>query len=245
MTSHSELMQLYRVNLMRMCSVCVSVSVCVCVSVTAYLGVQSMHQCVLRVSVGGRAASVSCHGHVRRGAACVTEVGLCRREYIWSVQKENYTFIQYNTCRVELTAHREKSSTETWVLLSDRSVFSADGNSDATTQRAVQPGRHEPWFSVYYPPPPQKKKKQQQKNNTKTTGVGRIVELYSRLINPTNHFPAASFRLEVASASSSRLLPRTSGDSSVDRHLLAQRRLRSSTSLKFLPASATTPVSPA
>lgn len=119
MTSHSELMQLqvteFDAHVFSVCipvCVCVSqcVSQCVCVSVTAYLGVQSMHQCVLRVSVGGR-ASVSCHGHVRRGAAC--EVGLCRREYIWSVQKENYTFIQYNTCRVELTPHREKSSIET------------------------------------------------------------------------------------------------------------------------------------
>ena len=103
-------------------------------------------------------------------------------------------------------------------------------------------------FSVLPPPPPpQKKNKKNNNNNTKTTGVGRIVELYSRLINPTNRFPAfdfpaASFRLEVTSASSSRLLPRTSGDSSVDRHLLVQRRLRSSTSLL---ASATTPVSPA
>ena len=119
-----------------------------------------------------------------------------------------------------------------------KELFSADGNSDATTQRAVQPGRRE-LFSVYYPP---KNKQNNNNNNTKTTGVGRIVELYSRLINPTNHFPAASIRLEVTSASSSRLLPRMSGDSSVDRHLSVQRRLRSSTSLL---ASATTPVSPA
>ena len=102
--------------------------------------------------------------------------------------------------------HMEKSSIETWVLLSDRSVFSADGNSEATTQRAVQPGRREPWSSWFTPawlnctlksfqcitlPPPPKKKTTTKNNNRRW-----IVELYSRLINPTNHFPAASFRLE-------------------------------------------------
>ena len=163
----------------------------------------------------------------RAARCCVREVGLCCREYIWSVQKENYTFIQYNTCRVELTPHREKScSLLTAILTRLLSVqFSQAGVN---------------YFQCITP---QKTNKQNNNNNnTKTTGVGRIVELYSRLINPTNHFPAASIRLEVTSASSSRLLPRTSGDSSVDRHLLVQRRRGSSTSLL---ASATTPVSPA
>ena len=45
-------------------------------------------------------------------------------------------------------------------------MFSAGGNSDATTQRAVQPGRRE-LFSVFYPPKNKQTKQQQQqhKNN--------------------------------------------------------------------------------
>ena len=91
----------------------------------------------------------------RAARCCVREVGLCRREYIWSVQKENYTFIQYNTCRVELTPHREKScSLLTAILTRLLSVqFSQAGVN---------------YFQCITPPPPPKKKptqQQQHKNN--------------------------------------------------------------------------------
>ena len=178
MTSHSELMQLYWIWCACVLSVCIPVCVCVsqcvsqcvCVSVTAYLGVQSMHQCVLRVSVGGR-ASVSCHGHVRRGAGqcCLREVGLCRREYIWSVQKEN----TWKRAQLKLEFYwvTAQCSLLTAILRRLLSVqFSQAGvNHDHHGSRL--PGWTARWkvFSVLPSPPKNKTKQQQQKT---TTGVG-------------------------------------------------------------------------
>ena len=177
MTSHSELMQLYWIWCACVLSVCIPVCVCVsqcvsqCVCVCVY---QWRHTWVFSLCIS------VCFVLVLAGARVSHATGTCGAVLVlpaWGRPMPP---------RVHLVRagrkHMEKSSIETWVLLSDRSVFRlcwrqfwGDYSACSSARQAwtmiimvhaCLDELHAEKFSVYYPPPPQKK------TNKKTTGVG-------------------------------------------------------------------------